>query len=154
MASSSSFGNEDVYAYEEEQEKQALLKGLHQPMKVWYNSSPVSTIKEKYGEFPQFWQDLMHWSHRKTLQKLYLLVSDRGITGSEEILEIEKNILDQEPDTTEDNIIASESKGSEPEKHGVPWEDVDSCLQSEEDKRPKRRSRWGSTPADGAVDTA
>lgn len=33
---------EDNYAYEEEQERKALLQGLHGPMKQWYNGSEAA----------------------------------------------------------------------------------------------------------------
>jgi hypothetical protein len=32
----------DNYAYEEEQERKALLQGLHGPMKQWYNGSEAA----------------------------------------------------------------------------------------------------------------
>lgn len=33
---------EDNYAYEEEQERKALLKNLHGPMKQWYNGNEAT----------------------------------------------------------------------------------------------------------------
>jgi hypothetical protein len=33
---------EDNYAYEEEQERKALLQGLHGPMKQWYNGAEAA----------------------------------------------------------------------------------------------------------------
>lgn len=33
---------EDNYAYEEEQERKALLQGLHGPMKQWYNGGEAA----------------------------------------------------------------------------------------------------------------
>lgn len=36
------FDGEDNYAYEEEQERKALLQSLHGPMKTWYNSSETT----------------------------------------------------------------------------------------------------------------
>lgn len=32
----------DNYAYEEEQERKALLQGLHGPMKQWYNGGEAA----------------------------------------------------------------------------------------------------------------
>ena len=44
--SSTYFSTEkDTYAYEEEQERIALAKALHQPIKVWYNSSQLVALQ-------------------------------------------------------------------------------------------------------------
>jgi hypothetical protein len=34
--------SEDNYAYEEEQERKALLQSLHGPMKAWYNGEEAA----------------------------------------------------------------------------------------------------------------
>jgi len=34
--------SEDTYAYEEEQERKALLQSLHGPMKTWYNNAETA----------------------------------------------------------------------------------------------------------------
>jgi hypothetical protein len=52
---------QDTYAYEEEQEKLAEMKALHQPMKLWYAEEKTEPLRKKCGEYPQFWQDLDRW---------------------------------------------------------------------------------------------
>lgn len=46
--------SQDTYAYEEEQERLTMLKNLHQPMRKWFNQD--GTMRQKYGNFPLFWQ--------------------------------------------------------------------------------------------------
>lgn len=45
----------DTYAYEEEQERLALLKALHQPMRKWFMEDGAA-MRERFGNFPLFWQ--------------------------------------------------------------------------------------------------
>lgn len=47
--------SQDTYAYEEEQERVAMLKNLHQPMRRWYNED-YATNRARFGNFPMFWQ--------------------------------------------------------------------------------------------------
>lgn len=47
--------SEDTYAYEEEQERLALLKSLHQPMRKWFNED-AAAMRARFGNFPMFWQ--------------------------------------------------------------------------------------------------
>ena len=74
---SNGFGNpgEDVYKYEELQEKRALLKSLHLPMKNWFHALDKS-FTERLGRYPSFWQDLEGWEHVKMVQKLYLFIQE------------------------------------------------------------------------------
>lgn len=46
---------DDTYAYEEEQERLSMFKGLHQPMRKWYNED-YATNRARFGNFPMFWQ--------------------------------------------------------------------------------------------------
>lgn len=53
--------SQDTYAYEEEQERLAMLKSLHQPMRRWYNED-YATNRARFGNFPMFWQARSHIS--------------------------------------------------------------------------------------------
>lgn len=50
-----SSASHDTYAYEEEQERVAMLKALHQPMRKWFNQDG-GAMRARYGNFPLFWQ--------------------------------------------------------------------------------------------------
>lgn len=50
-----SFALGDTYAYEEEQERLAMLKALHQPMRKWFMEDGAA-MRERFGNFPLFWQ--------------------------------------------------------------------------------------------------
>jgi hypothetical protein len=55
---------QDTYHYEAEQERLAELKGMHQPMKIWY--AKVGGVKiARWGGFPGFWQELGTWAAYK-----------------------------------------------------------------------------------------
>ncbi|CAN0476269.1 unnamed protein product, partial [Ectocarpus sp. 12 AP-2014] len=70
--------SEDTYAYEEEQERLTMLKNLHQPMRKWFNKDGGAAMRERYGNFPMFWQDLASWPAMRELKKLYLMEVERG----------------------------------------------------------------------------
>ncbi|KAM3568706.1 hypothetical protein VYU27_009179 [Nannochloropsis oceanica] len=76
-------GNADTYAYEEEQERKALLQSLYGPMKTWFHGGEASSIKERFGPYPSFWQDLLTWEHTRVVQKLYLRWMDTGASGED-----------------------------------------------------------------------
>jgi len=40
-------GNADTYAYEEEQERKALLQSLHGPMKTWFHGGEASRLVKR-----------------------------------------------------------------------------------------------------------
>ena len=62
---------DDAYSYEAEQERDALHKTLHKPMKIWYKGD--AGMKAAHGSFPLFWQDLKDWGALKEVYKLYLV---------------------------------------------------------------------------------
>lgn len=74
-ASRAPSNSQDTYAYEEEQERLAMLKSLHRPMRQWFNEDPA--LKEKHGIFPMFWQDLASWPSMRELKKMYLVAIER-----------------------------------------------------------------------------
>ncbi|CAM9847277.1 unnamed protein product, partial [Discosporangium mesarthrocarpum] len=64
----------DTYAYEEEQERLAMLKVMHQPMRKWYSGDP--SLRERFGQYPMFWQDLSGWQHLKEVKRLYMVATE------------------------------------------------------------------------------
>jgi hypothetical protein len=55
---------------EEQAEREAMMKDCHRPMKKWYNMEPE--LMEKYGKYPNFWQDLKAWEPYREVMKKYL----------------------------------------------------------------------------------
>ena len=75
-------------ADEDQKEREHMIRGMFPKMKVWYLDPRVSNgyLVDKYGPFPQFWQDLSNWEHVKRLQKIYLIYCERkdsGCTGDQ-----------------------------------------------------------------------
>eukprot|EP00937_MAST-01D_sp_MAST-1D-sp2_P003346 g3346.t1 len=59
-------------AKERAAELEAEVKLLHVPMKKWFNGvADERGLKEKFGSFPSFWQDLKKWPHLAAVKKLY-----------------------------------------------------------------------------------
>ena len=67
--------SQDTYAYEEEQERLAMLKSLHRPMRRWFNEDLA--LRERHGSFPMFWQDLASWPPTRELKRQYLVAIER-----------------------------------------------------------------------------
>lgn len=127
------------------QERRNMLKGLHPLMKVWYATEAFVTsgLKDKYGDFPLFWQDLETWPHTKLLKKIYLSVTERMEAGlpMPDLLELERNLVEGKTDG--DSGMAEEKNGDDviaPTVISVKHEDKDKEVDS---KRPRKRSRWG-----------
>ena len=125
----------DTYAYEEAEERRAMVKNLHVPMKLWYNSDNCDCIRDKYGIFPMFWQDLEGWASFKSVLKLYLHVSDRQQLNEPVNLDILEGV-----------VFGNTEKGkSQQGDNDVPT--VDPALKpADDDSKKRRRSRWGVGP--------
>ena len=124
--------DENVASIQEEEllDRRNLLKNIHPLMKLWYNSAPIVTVKEKYGPFPSFWQDLESWEHLKILKKLYLKVTERSESGLEvDVCALEKILADE-------SSVATTTVNEESNENG----DADKSVK-------KRRNRWGAAPA-------
>ena len=123
---------EDVYKYEEQQERRALLKSMHQPMKSWFNSLP-QTFTQKFGTFPLFWQDLEQWGHVKVVQKLYLAATESEDPSGVDIFKLEEK------------LFARASEGGT--GLGGQQENLESnsLEQAKAEPTKKRRSRWGDS---------
>jgi splicing factor 1 len=136
----SSTSPEDGYGYEEAGERQAMVKNLHVPIKLWYNSNNCKGMQEKYGAFPMFWQDLDGWAGFKHILKLYMYVSDR---------EQLHDTLDLE---TLEQAVAEKGDSSKPppttDSSAEPPPVADAS--AGDDARKRRRNRWGVGPEGGA----
>ncbi|KAM7453824.1 hypothetical protein BLSTO_05425 [Blastocystis sp. subtype 1] len=54
---------------EEKMEEDEYLKVKHKEVKKWYNEQP--SLREKYGRFPLFWQELKEWGPWKDVESAY-----------------------------------------------------------------------------------
>jgi splicing factor 1 len=126
------------------QEKMNMLKGLFPIMRTWYHTEEVKEIRQKYGEFPLFWQDLEDWKHLKILQKLFLTVTERKEAGLPygSVVELEANLLQKNQGHKDyDNI---EEKNEV--KNEVRGETVTGS--NEIEVKRKKKSRWDSGTKD------
>ena len=146
------------------EERKNFLKGLFPKMKNWYISDNVSeSFREKYGDYPLFWQDLEHWRHTKILKKIFLCVSEKKEAGHEvdDIFQIEKQIIDAESLSTFNDgstieNIENVSTSAEPTERGQNMSNnvnevkfnnnavSDPTIVDEPKKRKK--NRWGVAP--------
>jgi splicing factor 1 len=137
--------DENVVSMEEEErmERQNLLKGLHPKMRQWYNSVPIAPIKQRYGMFPPFWQDLEKWEHLKLLRKLYLTATEKTESGSIfDIMELLKVFVD----ATSVNVAVDIVEGS----NGENFTTETPSGGNESQAVKKRRNRWGAAPIETA----
>ena len=137
--------DENVLTIQDEElmDRRNMLKNIHPLMKTWYNTLTVASLKEKYGVFPSFWQDLENWEHLKLLKKLYLTVSERSESGSNfDVEELEK-IFAHEIAAVANSV--ADSNGND---------EVVQSADAEKLVAKKRRIRWGVAPADPSAGAA
>ncbi|CAM9175862.1 unnamed protein product, partial [Ectocarpus fasciculatus] len=133
----------DTYAYEEAQERQTMVKNLHVPMKLWYNSDNCVCIQDKYGLFPMFWQDLEGWTSFKSVLKLYLYVSDR-----QELNEpVDLNKL-------EGAVFGENNKERPQQRDDATFLGNSASKATDDESKKRRRSRWGVGPEGTAAAAA
>uniref|UniRef100_A0AAV1UK97 Branchpoint-bridging protein n=1 Tax=Peronospora matthiolae TaxID=2874970 RepID=A0AAV1UK97_9STRA len=119
----------DEYQYEEQQERKAMMKSYHHPMKQWFRQRPQ--LEAKYGVFPLFWQELETWAPYREVLKAYIKFTDHG--DDDESLEKQggtEETLKKEGDAAGDGV----------------------CLETEEQPKKRRKSRWGD-PVEPAADS-
>ena len=130
---------------EELLDRQNLLKNIHPMMKLWYSSDDVAPIKEKYGLFPSFWQDLEHWVHLKLLKKLYLTATEKRESGlSVDIKELEEKFL-------ADSLVCAGALVNE-----IQTGEINQAITSSDADKTvkKRKNRWGAVPTSDATSSA
>ncbi|ETP19682.1 hypothetical protein F441_06429 [Phytophthora nicotianae CJ01A1] len=114
----------DEYHYEEEQEKEAMMKNYHHPMKQWFRQRPQ--LEAKYGAFPLFWQELKTWEPYREVLKAYIKFTEHG-----------------------DDVEPAEKKENTRDKDKQK-EDAATTKPAEEQPKKRRKSRWGDPVESGA----
>ncbi|KAG7381487.1 hypothetical protein PHYPSEUDO_005990 [Phytophthora pseudosyringae] len=115
----------DEYRYEEQQERETMMKSYHHPMKQWFRQRPQ--LEAKYGAFPLFWQELKAWGPYREVLKAYIQFTEHG-------------------DDTEDAV------DKQKQKNGVAaTEKRDAPEATDEQPKKRRKSRWGD-PVEPAAD--
>ena len=115
---------------EEIEEKRALYRGVYKPMKLWYASETPAAVNEKYGELPQFWQELENWPNTKALVKLYLTWHEKQQAGVKvDILELDNQLsaaskVSSQSEATVSSTGATEGTGA-PKKKRSRWADAE-----------------------------
>jgi splicing factor 1 len=140
---STGFGapGEDVYRYEEQQERRALLKSLHLPMKQWFLQLPAAFLSSTgFSSFPAFWQDLEHWPHVKQVQKLYLAATETGDADGVDIFRLYDKLFSR-PKEEEEVVAPSEDSASGNGPQGS--DSLSSGVEPAVEGGRKRRNRWG-----------
>lgn len=132
-------------------EKRELLKGLFNPMKLWYNSRNCKDIVSKYGDFPMHWQELEKWNHFKLLKKMYFIISER-YNGSdkydvsiveEEVISMLNPVIYDDIDEERGKNCSDASKSQE-----VQMQTSTEVSTNNESEQPSRKkNRWGAPAA-------
>ncbi|KAF0719137.1 Aste57867_1251 [Aphanomyces stellatus] len=125
---------DDVYAREELQEREALMRTTFQPMKKWFLSKPE--YAKKYGTIPLFWQDLKTWDSYRDVQRLFLKSSEEGFEAEPASEQPSSEIyqLDQSKDV----------EGPTKRRRKSRWGEVPESGDSEPAPTSTRKTRWGA----------
>ncbi|OQR89426.1 branchpoint-bridging protein [Thraustotheca clavata] len=136
----------DAYDYEEQQEREAMMRLNFQPMKKWY--AEQAQLTEKHGAFPLFWQDLKTWVPYREINRLYMRSTDsKGDLGTTEALNAAP-VKSKRKSRWEDAETPAEAPAEEAPKRRSRWEPTE---EGEEEQQPKKkRSRWAPAGAVGA----
>ena len=140
---------------EEDQEKleerRHMLRGLFPKMKSWYNSESVpESFRERYGSYPMFWQDLETWSHIKTMQKLFLSLSEKIDAGENvDVLAAEQKIIagESSSSTCYDSGVAEEKEVMSDVNQAFTSGNTSNVVVDIESKK-RKKNRWGVGPSD------
>lgn len=135
---------------EEAAEKVATIRGEHVVMKNWFmgDTKEAVELREKYGDYPALWKEVLNWPGWKDARKAYLRFT-QGAAGP--------------PKNSNDD-----SAGGVPRKRRSRWgvassddinpnNNTDSKSNNSNGHQPpsKRRSRWGRDgPGDGGNNNA
>ena len=135
--------SEDTYKYEAEQERKAVLQGLHAPMKKWYLRAD---LEPEFGRFPMFWQDLGVWEHYRTVYRRYMAHMDATEAGKK------ASAPAPAPASSSSGGGGSGSTSAEGERRRrrkSRWGEPTPSASGDDDQgaAKRRRTRWGSTPA-------
>ncbi|RLN63549.1 hypothetical protein BBP00_00004062 [Phytophthora kernoviae] len=131
----------DEYHYEEQQEREAMMKSYHHPMKQWFRQK--SWLETKYGPFPLFWQEMKTWEPYREVLKAYIRFTEHGDDpeSAEKEIEAAATVEKKDGETQPETGDALPKK-----KRKSRWGDpVEPAGADGETKRKK--SRWAPTPS-------
>ncbi|TDH65766.1 hypothetical protein CCR75_006514 [Bremia lactucae] len=117
----------DKFSYEEQQEKEVMMKNYHYPMKQWFSQQP--RLETKYGAFPLFWQELKIWKPYREVLKAFIKSTDHG----------------------EDANGTDETANGPNNRDHAKIKKCNSAEVAKEQPKKRRKSRWGD-PVESAVD--
>ncbi|KAF4038069.1 KH domain [Phytophthora infestans] len=134
----------DEYHYEEEQEKEAMMKNYHHPMKQWFRQRPQ--LEAKYGAFPLFWQELKTWEPYREVRKAYIKFTEHG--GDVESTEKKENVVGMDKQEKRGDTTTEPAEEQPKKRRKSRWgEPVESAADGSGEKK-RKKSRWA--PASGA----
>ncbi|KAJ0402527.1 hypothetical protein P43SY_000790 [Pythium insidiosum] len=130
----------DGYSYEEEQEREAMMKSYHPSMKQWFRENPHLT--DKYGQYPLFWQDLKTWAPYREVLKHFLRETEGG-GKADDTTGTDASASASASATTSSST--SQAASSTSTDAATTSQTSDSGAAGTDDSQPKRRkkSRWG-----------
>ncbi|CAH0520169.1 unnamed protein product [Peronospora belbahrii] len=133
---------QDEYHYEEQQEKEAMMKNYHHPMKQWFRQRPQ--LEAKHGVFPLFWQELKTWEPYREVLKAYIKFTEHGDDSVESTEErVHKKKHDQEA-----SVNASEAAEQPKKRRKSRWGDPVELEADGNAEKKRKKSRWA--PASSA----
>ncbi|DBA03621.1 TPA: hypothetical protein N0F65_006800 [Lagenidium giganteum] len=138
---------QDEYSYEEEQEREAMMKSYHHPMKQWFREN--AALQDKYGAFPLFWQDLKTWQPYREVLKQFLRATDSG-SKLDEVADANASAND----TATSNTSSSDGAKAQENSTAASTAATSSCSGDGEQPKRRRKSRWGDPVEDTASATA
>ncbi|KAF1795801.1 Splicing factor 1, helix-hairpin domain [Phytophthora cactorum] len=117
----------DEYHYEEEQEKEAMMKNYHHPMKQWFRQRPQLEVPRQVRRVPALLAGAQDVGPYREVHKAYIKFTEHGD--------------DVEPSQKKENAADKEKQ-----KEGPPTSE-----KAEEQPKKRRKSRWGD-PVESAAD--
>lgn len=171
-AAAAAAATEDEYSYEEAQEREAMMRNYHHPMKLWFRQNPQLAVRsrvyvcmgatvqslircyaaggkqETHGHFPLFWQDLKTWAPYREVLKEYIKATEDGGGGS------------GDASKSDSNSEAAKAPEPAPAPESAPVAAAAAAATADEEQNPpkrRRKSRWGDdivTPAPTAAAAA
>jgi hypothetical protein len=130
-------------------------------MKAWFNSAEGAPLKEVWGPFPAFWQDMAGWEHVRVCKKVYMAVSDIRESGDSAAIDVQGMLNRAQGPTgaagagadADADADASSSSSSGPRQtRGDAAGDAAEVDEAGDDraarKRRRKASRWGDAEAE------
>ena len=123
-------------------EDEATFRSLFKPMKNFFEKYDFI---DKYGNYPQFWQDLKKWDHYTYIKKIYMIYTDQILSGIEnpDIQKIQDKIEAKKKQQEEDEIQQQQQQQQQ-----LDTRETNKSIDDKTTVRTKRkkRSRWDDVP--------